>query len=806
MKQIDLNGQWRFKAEGGRSNRVRQWMDAEVPGTVHTDLMRNGKIPDPFYRMQERDVQWVESEQWVYRRTFVVPKDLLKETVVELVAMGLDTVASVSINGKPAGRSANMFVEHRFDVKRLLRAGKNTIEMRFDSPVQWAKRLERKHGPLRVALEAHRVYIRKAQYSFSWDWGPKLTTSGIWRPIRLEAHSVARLADPFVKVLSADKKEAIVVVSANVVRRDAGPLRVSVEISGGSEAVNIRRTVRGNRFSARLRLPRPDLWWPNGYGEQPMYLAHIALEEGGEVLQAVDVPFGIRTVRLLQEKDSQGSSFVIEVNGAKIFCKGADWIPSDSFIPRLTEKTYGTLLSMAKDAHMNMLRVWGGGIYEEDLFYDLCDRLGLMVWQDFMFACGEYPEQQPFIQNVKSEAEKAVARLRNHPSLVVWCGNNECEWLFCSENPSKTADQMTGAPIFRDLLPAVCRRLDGTRPYWRSSPFGKGSPNDESNGNHHQWVVWSAWNDFKKYEQDNARFVTEFGFQAPAHAKTMARVMLPADCTPQSAVMEHHNKQEEGTERLFRFQAAHYRVGDTFEDFVYKGQLVQAEALKCAVEHWRRRKFDTAGSLFWQLNDCWPVSSWSVIDSDLRPKAGYFYAKRFFSPVLVSIKRAGRGVQVWLTSDLLQPVRGELTVELLSFTGKVEWKKRANISMAANASRRVLDVAEREYTSFPEDRHYLLATFESEGVILSENRFFFVEPKHFRLPAARPHASVRWAADVEGVLVLRAAGFVKNLFVDLPGAILEDNFVDLDGGRTREFRFRSSARNKLLVPVLHWLH
>jgi beta-mannosidase len=286
----------------------------------------------------------------------------------------------------------------------------------------------------------------------------------------------------------------------------------------------------------------------------------------------------------------------------------------------------------------------------------------------------------------------------------------------------------------------------------------------------------------------------------------MERVLLHADRAPQSAVMEHHNKQEEGTERLFRFQAAHYRVGDTFEDFVYKGQLVQAEALKCAVEHWRRRKFDTAGSLFWQLNDCWPVSSWSVIDSDLRPKAGYFYAKRFYAPVLVSFKRAGHGVQVWLTSDLLQPVRGELTVELLSFAGNVEWTKRAKINMAANASRRILDLPEREYLTFAEDRHYLLAKFESGGITLSENRFFFVEPKHFRLPAGRPHASVRWAADGEGVLVVRAAGFVKNLFVDLPGAMLEDNFVDLDGGGTREIRFRSSAPNKLLVPLLHWLH
>ncbi|HMD13440.1 MAG TPA: glycoside hydrolase family 2 protein, partial [Bacteroidota bacterium] len=333
-----------------------------------------------------------------------------------------------------------------------------------------------------------------------------------------------------------------------------------------------------------------------------------------------------------------------------------------------------------------MIRVWGGGIYEQDIFYNLCDQMGLMVWQDFMYACGEYPQVGWFLRQAKIEAEQVVKRLRNHPSIVLWCGNNECEWLFCTENPDKTPDDMTGSKIFRKILPEICNAFDGSRPYWRSSPFGKDFPNAESNGNHHQWMVWSYWKDYKEYEKDQARFITEFGFQAPANRRTFEEMTVPDDRQPQSPVMEHHNKQVEGTERLLRFQAAHYRLSTSFDGFIYKGQLVQADALKCAVEHWRRRKFLTSGSLFWQLNDCWPVSSWSVVDSSLQPKAGYYAAKRFFAPVLLSFKQTDKGVEVWVTNDRLERFSGEITVQMKSFQGKSFWKKTLKVSIASNFS------------------------------------------------------------------------------------------------------------------------
>jgi beta-mannosidase len=432
-----------------------------------------------------------------------------------------------------------------------------------------------------------------------------------------------------------------------------------------------------------------------------------------------------------------------------------------------------------------------------------------MVWQDFMFACGEYPEDPWFLRQVRDEAEKAVARLRNHPSIVLWCGNNECEWIFCTGNPGKTPDDMMGAKIFREILPSVVGKLDGMRPYWRSSPFGEGFPNDESNGNHHQWNVWSLWKDYPEYEKDNARFVTEFGFQGPANLATLREVTLPRDRDPQNEVLEHHNKQVEGTERLIRFIASHHRLPETLEDFVMKGQLVQGEALKCAAEHWRRRKYGTAGVLFWQLNDCWPVNSWSVIDSRLRPKAAYYFARRFFSPVLVSIRRTVAGLEVWVTSDLPVPLRGTLEVSLVSFGGKTVLKKKDLLRMKSDASARVRTVKWEILRAFDLRQYYLLVRFAAENGLLSENRHYFVEPKHIDLPDPGLSWSVARTGGMSFAVTLRAKKLARDVCLEVEGADVEfdDNLFDIDGGSTKTVYCRSEIspwllRRRLIVRSL----
>ncbi len=796
MKTLDLGGIWRFRGidAGGsldaRHRRVLGWHDGSVPGTVHTDLMACGLIGDPFYRSQENDVQWIDGLAWEYRKEFTVPRGFLSAAAVDLVAGGLDTYATITCNGKRAGASADMFVAHRFPLKRFLREGKNVLTILFDSPVARAKRLEEEHGRLAVALEPHRAYVRKAQYSFGWDWGPKLTTSGIWRGIALEAVSSGRLEDPSAKVVSLTRAKAVIRFSSGVIRQGKRPLRLRLFLGGPDRAAEYTQEVRGNTVRLNVVVPDPHLWWPSGHGEQPLYTALFTLLDGEDVIDEKQVRFGIRTVRLLQTKDAQGRSFIVEVNGRRIFCKGADWIPADSFIPRITPATYDRLLRMAKDAHMNMIRVWGGGFYEEDVFYDLCDRLGLMVWQDFMFACGEYPGAPWFTAQVRDEAEKAVARLRNHPSIVLWCGNNECEWLYCTENPGKSPDAMKGAKIFRELLPSVVKKLDGTRPYWRSSPFGEGFPNDESNGNHHQWHVWSFWKDYPEYENDNARFVTEFGFQGPANLQTLREVTLPRDRHPQSEVLEHHNKQVDGTERLIRFLAAHYRVGGDLADFVAKGQVVQGEALKRAAEHWRRRKYGTAGVLFWQLNDCWPVNSWSVIDSALRPKAAYFYAKRFFAPLLVSIKTTAGGPEVWITSDLPVPVGVTLEVSLVSFGGRTVLRKKDSLRLKSDSSVCARTVAWEDVRRHDLKGHYLLARATSEEGMVSENRLYFAEPKHLDLPEPGLSWSVRQKGGTSFEITLRAKNLARSVRLDVEGteAEFDDNVFDVDGGTAKTVR------------------
>jgi beta-mannosidase len=798
---IDLNGAWEFKAvDAYRSlpaeyQKMTGWHSARVPGTVHTDLMALGIIPDPYDGTNENDVQWIDGVQWIYRKTFAFPESLRRETYIRLRAEGLDTYANIRINGKRVGRTSNMFVEHVLNLKNVLHVGQNTIEIQFDSPVVRSQALEQAHGRLRVALEPHRVYVRKAQYSFGWDWGPKLTTSGIWRPIQIEAFSGSRLRDPFVKVVSIGSREAVVRVSAELEGRVHRGTHVRFALEGGDWKGGRRVPVRGKKLTTTFRIQRPRLWWPNGHGDHPLYTAHLALYHADTPLHELCVRFALRKVRLLQEKDAGGKSFILEVNGQKIFCKGADWIPADNFIPRIPDSRYETLLSLARDAHMNMIRVWGGGIYENDIFYELCDRLGVMVWQDFMFACGEYPDQQWFIKEVKAEAEKALRRLRNHPSIVLWCGNNECEWLFCIENPGKKPDDMTGAMIFRDLLPSVCKSLDGTRPYWRSSPFGTGFPNDESNGVHHQWVVWSAWKDFAGYRDDNARFITEFGFQAPANLRTMESCTLPVDRHPQSPVIEHHNKQVEGTERLIRFMSGHFRLDMDFARFTYHGQLVQAEALKCAVEHWRRRKYRTAGALFWQLNDCWPVTSWAVIDSSLRPKAAYFYARRFFAPVLVSFRSVKGGVEVWVTSDLRMSVSGELTVSRRTFDGQVAWTERIPVRITRDSSRRVVIVDHQRLLSVRPDCEYLHAELPLDEFTIGGNRHFFAEPKHLNLPEPGLKAELSEEGD-RGMFTLRimSTALARNVVVEIEGddAVFEDNYIDIDPGSTKNIRFHSA--------------
>lgn len=808
MERLELDGEWQFRAVGcdapvpAAAGKTKQWMRAVVPGTVHTDLMTAGVISDPFIGRNELDVQWVERGTWCYRRTFHVAEGFLRHKRIFLCADGLDTFAHVTCNGMTVGDAANMFIGHRWEIKKHLKEGTNILEITFDSPVRQAKALEAVHGVLNVALEPHRVYTRKAQYSYGWDWGPKLTTSGIWRGIRLEASDDGELLHPRVAVVQASHARAILEVSVDVASYGRLPLSVHVRVAGTDAIAEKTLQVRKGHVRWRVTVIHPELWWPNGYGSQPLYTALFSLIAGGEEIQQTVVSFGIRTIRLVQEKDADGRSFVLEVNGVKIFAKGANWIPNDSFLPRVQPATYEYLLRAAQECSMNILRVWGGGVYENDLFYDMCDRLGLLVWQDFMYACGEYPQYPAFLRSVEHEATEVVKRLRNHPCLALWCGNNECEWLYCMEHPGGAPDDMRGARIFRDVLPGVVRAHDGTRPYWRSSPFGEGFPNDERSGNHHQWNVWSNWKDYKEYELDCARFVTEFGFQGPANQRTMTAVLPKDERFVQSRSMEHHNKQVDGTERLLRFQAEHLLADPDFARFFHNGQFIQAEALKCAVEHWRRRKFRTAGSIFWQLNDCWPVSSWAVIDSALRPKAAYYYARRFFAPVLLTITGSAAGGAAWITNDTLLPFSGTLRVARRSVNGTIVWRRTWKVGVQSNRSDCVRQIVPALLRDLDPSTEYLSACLERNGEIISENRLFFAEPKHMVLSGTALRAVVKDRKHL--VVEVTSKRLARAVRLEAAGgeAVFADNYFDLEPGEKRRIRVVSGASPQQLQRTL----
>ncbi|MGH7452515.1 MAG: beta-mannosidase, partial [bacterium] len=708
-----------------------------MPGTIHTDLLAVRKIPDPFYRDNEWQVQWVSEIGWRYQRKFEVPVELLAQDNIDLAADGLDTFATIFINGRRVGETGNMFIPHRFEVESLLRAGENEIEICFDSPMQRTQELEARYGKLPVALESHRVYARKAQYSFSWDWGPKLATSGIWRSIRLEGYRHLRINHLFAEVkLDTGLQRASVAARISVEKFSHVEAEFLAEISGPHFHASMQIRSSENNVTSDFAIEQPQLWWPNGYGAQPLYVLKVTASVNGEIVDAHTTRFGIRQLELRRENDAGGESFIFCLNKVPIFCKGANWIPADSFVPRISDEKYRALLTMARDAHINMLRVWGGGIYEQKIFYDLCDELGILVWQDFMFACGGYPEYPEFIDNVRHEVTTIVMQLRNHPCIVLWCGNNENEWLWHAET-RRPYHEMPGVVLFEKVIPEICTTLDPTRPYWQSSPFGGEDPNLEHEGDRHQWNIWSNWIDPAAVSNDRGRFISEFGFQAPAVLSTWKKFLAREDLWPQSPVFEHHNKQVEGSERLYRFLAGQVKMPHDFDDFIYKAQIVQAEALKTMVEHWRREKFHTAGSLFWQLNDCWPVSSWAVIDSELQPKAAYWYSRRFFAPLLVSFKPAGKSVEIWATNDTLSTLEAELVFEVLSFSGEVGLARHERVLIPANTSLRLATPVGDELLQINPCRQYVRARLQNDGQRLTENRYFFTRYKHLEFETPR---------------------------------------------------------------------
>jgi beta-mannosidase len=696
-----LDGPWQFRLHGKPSQSVpdglnlTRWMPASIPGTVHHQLHVLKKIDDPHYGRNELQQQWIDQQDWEWQRTFHIPAENLATTRQEIIFDGIDTVATIYLNGKEIGRSINMFRQIVCDVRGILRAGANTLCVRIKSPTAFAK-AEAEAGGHRVAdgdwrwqtgevRPTYRAWIRKVQCHFGWDWGLYLATSGIWQSCRVECGQGPRISSVKVSQIHQGPEEAprSVIVQASVELASSVALRGTLVVRCGGQETSISSRLKAGDTSvnAQITLQTPALWWPAGEGAQTLHDLEIEWrDEDGATQSTLTRRIGLRTVELVTKKDRSADgepaeSFYFKVNGRPIFAKGANWIPVDQFVEGCREQKYKHLLNSMVEANMNMVRVWGGGWYEQDIFYDLCDELGLMVWHDFMMACALHPDTARFIGELQQEARYQIGRLHSHPSIMLWCGDNEnaeAVWGWWKNSP----DLKKHIAIYKKVMSALRKTVeteDPTRRFWLSSPSNNdfnGNNNDNHRGDVHYWTVWHGKQPFSNYLTVKPRFASEFGFQSFPEPRTLRDVVPPHELNPSSRVMEHHQRSPDGNMLITNTMAREMRIPDGFESFCWASQINQAMAIKTAVEHWRRLRPWCMGTLFWQINDLWPVASWSSIDFHGRWKALHHFAARFYSPLLASITVEENGITAWATNDLSRSLSLKGEIEVFTWSGR----------------------------------------------------------------------------------------------------------------------------------------
>lgn len=677
-----LNDNWQYCEE-----KKDNWQKAKVPGVIQLELQNEKKLPDPYIRLNEGEYYSYAEKNWNYRCMFIPEKTNMQAGQIRLVMQGLDTYATVILNGQILGQTQNMFIEHTFDVTEKLIQGENLLEVNFENPIERPKKLaESSYTEHHSTVDYYRSYIRKAQYSYGWDWGPRLPNTGIWRPIYLEYTETARIEDFHFTTLSLTGTNACVRVKADIASFVKDCFTAEIVLAyNGEKVMTVPAAVEQETIDAEFFIENALLWYPAGYGNQPLYEVELRLKLENDIIDSHTQLCGVRIIELLREPDDAGEGFRFSVNGLPIFAKGANWIPGESMLPRMTDEDYIRLLSNACEAGMNMLRIWGGGIYEEDVFYNICDRLGLMVWQDFMYSCAEYPDSHEwFVKEAKHEAETVVKKLRNHPCIALWCGNNEINWGYVDWWGKGDPDYY-GNYLFKKVFPEICQKLDPGCPYWISSPYGGEHPNSMQKGDRHSWEVWNG-GEIKEYLNDNGRFISEFGFQAMPCWKTILFYTAEEDRHINSSVNKLHNKNNNGMIKLQRYLVSDIGLPKDFRSFVYLTQFLQAEAIRKAVEHWRGLKPHTWGTLYWQLNDCWPVASWSCIDYFGRKKALYYYTKRFYESVMPVICWGNDSIDVKILNDRMQSTDTEISLKAYDLNGKLlgQHSKTVNIRSGEN--------------------------------------------------------------------------------------------------------------------------
>lgn len=815
-----------------RSPSEQEWLPATVPGCVHTDLLANGKIPLPFVGTNEGDLQWIDKQDWEYETTFDVDQATLGERNLELVFNGLDTYAEVFVNDTHVLSANNMFRTWRADVKDNLQLGPNSLRVIFRSPIQEdlpklaalgynlpAPNDQSERGGL--GDQKLSVFSRKAPYHYGWDWGPRFVTSGIWRPVHLVGWSQGRITDVYIDQRRISRALAEVAVLVTIESDTAWSGTVQVESQGVHAALEVELSPGTNQVEVPISIDNPRLWWSRGLGESYLYTFAVTLLRGDDVIDQSSTRTGLRSIKLVRNTDSAGTTFYFELNGVPVFAKGANHIPNDSFLTDVDEERYRHEIMSAVEANMNMLRVWGGGTYEADIFYDLCDEHGILVWQDFMFACSMYPGDEAFLESVRQEAKDNLIRLRNHPCIALWCGNNEIDtaWSQYDENAGwgwkqqYTQEQRARIwadyeAVFHDILPEAVSRYAPQAEYWPSSPMqaltgdaSQHAKNDSTRGDIHYWGVWHNVEPFSNYNVYLGHFMSEYGFQSFPELKTVQTYAKPEDMALESDVMKWHQRSGDGNRLIKEYMDIYYNEPKDFQSFLVMSQVLQAEAIKMAMEAHRRRKPFCMGSLYWQINDCWPVASWSSMDYYGRWKALQYYAKRSFQDVSVSIYEHDDVTEVHLVSDVLQPIAGRLICRLFDFSGNLLAERIDSVSVPANSAIVASSLKTQEWLqNRTPQTSVLVATFEeNNGSIVDSKEHYFVPANRIQLKQPTIVVTKRERQDGSAVLVLETDTLAKHVVLSSEvDGIFSDNYFDLVPGLPKEIEFKVSIHGEFI--------
>jgi beta-mannosidase len=776
---------------------------AAVPGCVHTDLLAAGVIPDPFSGDNHERLRWIEKCRWEYVTDFVPAEEIVARDNIRILFEGIDTFAEIYLNGEHLLSTDNMFRSWSVEAAELINRGRNTLRVVFSPPIEasGADTMPRLPG-------GERVYIRKAAYQFGWDWAPRILTCGIWRPVYLTGWNRGRIDGVRIVQREINNERALLAVETSLEigeRRDYQLL-----ISDRSGEVRYRKDAGRleagiTTVGADIRIEDPRLWWTSGLGEQNLYDISVILISGRSVLDRKDLRIGLREIELVTDPDGAGSSFFFRLNGVPVYMKGANYVPQDIFPSRVPDSSYAELIGYAREMNMNMLRVWGGGIYERDIFYDLCDENGILVWQDFMFACGMYPYDDDFLDNAAEEAAGVIRRLRNHCSVALWCGNNESDegwhnWGWQRRfgySPGDSAAIWNGyRELFHRVLPEAVSRLDGTRDYVPTSPkFGRGDPRSLTEGDFHNWWVWHDGRPFQSYRHQTGRFMSEFGFQSFPAAETVESFVPEGRMAIGSAAIEAHQMHPRGNGIIREYMKRYYQVPEELKDFIYTSQLLQAAGIRTGIEAQRTAAPFCMGSLLWQFNDCWPAISFSAVDYFGRWKALAYSVRGGFADIVVSPVVEGDTVKVYAASGRLDDTGGELELRTVGFEGELLRSERRRISLGRNRGglyysaplEEVIDGGAKERTA-------LVCLFHEPGGVWRKI-MYFAPPKELSLPEPGIEYSISGQGR-EYIIKLRAENLVKNLYLELESADahFSDNYFDMLPGEERKIKVRTGVR------------